>query len=173
VQDERRIDLRRTYLRLGTGELAAAAIFAVVAAGSVAPRLGTPSDRAALWSALAPLLAVLVQAGGYWLAARTWVGETAMPSPLARTYLAFRAVDPVLLGAGLVGVLAWWPERPGVAALVVVVWAFGAVEYLNYFVVRLAYPPARWAGEVTRWRTPRLVRDAVEGAARPSDRPEG
>ena len=53
--------LRREYLRLGSGELAAAAVFA-----AVATRL---ADRAgpALWAAAAPLLVILVDAGAYWL----------------------------------------------------------------------------------------------------------
>lgn len=53
--------LRRKYLSLGTGELVAAVVFAMVAVTVVGPRLGRPAE-AALWSALAPLLLVLVQA---------------------------------------------------------------------------------------------------------------
>jgi hypothetical protein len=60
---------------------------------------------------------------------------------------------------GLAGIVRWWPAEPLAAAVVVAVWLFGVVEFLNYFVVRLAYPPARWLSEVGHWRTPRLVRD--------------
>lgn len=38
-------------------------------------------------------------------------------------------------------------------------WVFGAIEYLSYFIVRLAYPPTQWFSGMTQWRTPRLVLD--------------
>jgi hypothetical protein len=158
VPDERRDDLRRTYLSLGTGELVTAAVFAGVAAGAVAPRLQGPHDALALWSALVPLLVILVQAGVYWLAARTWVRRTTMPTHLASVYSTFRVLDPVLLAAGLLGVLVWLPSAPGAAVLVLGVWAFGVVEYANYFVVRLAYP-LREIRKIAERRTPRLVAD--------------
>jgi len=63
--------LRSTYLRLGLGELAAAAVFTYLAAVGVCPRLDGGEARAALWSALAPLVFVLVHAGIYWLLARS------------------------------------------------------------------------------------------------------
>ena len=156
--DERRDELRRTYLSLGSGELVAAAAFVGVATGIVAPRLGEPDDRLALWSALAPLVVVLVQAGVYWLAARTWVGRGTMPSGLAVVYRAFRVLDPVLLAAGLVGVLVWWPSSSWAVVLVLGVWAFGVVEYVNYFVVRLAYPLGE-TRKIAERRVPRLVVD--------------
>ncbi|MFE0591051.1 hypothetical protein [Micromonospora echinospora] len=156
---ERRQALRGKYLKLGTGELAAAASFAVVAIALVMPRLAGPDDSSALWSALVPLLAVLVQAGIYWLAARSWVERAPMPAPFAAAYRVFRIADAVLLGVGLVGILVWWPEGIGTALLVVAVWLFAVVEYLNYFAVRLAYPLDRWFIRVGRWRTPRLVQD--------------
>ncbi|GLY23198.1 hypothetical protein [Micromonospora sp. NBRC 101691] len=156
---ERRRVLRGRYLKLGTGELAAAASFAVVAVALVMPRLAGPDDSMALWSALVPLLAVLAQAGVYWLAARSWVERAPMPAAFAAVYRVFRIADPVLLGVGLAGILAWWPEGIGTALLVVAVWVFGVVEYLNYFVVRLAYPLTRWFTTVGQWRTPRLVQD--------------
>ncbi len=56
--------------------------------------------------------------------------------------------------------MLWWPAANPLGGVVAVaVWVFGLVEYLNYFVVRLAYPPARWFSEVESWRTPQLVRD--------------
>lgn len=60
--DERRETLRRKYLSLGTGELAAA-VFAAVSVVAVMPRVEIRQDSAALWSALIPLLVLLVQAG--------------------------------------------------------------------------------------------------------------
>lgn len=149
---------RRRYLNLGLGELVAAAMFAVVAAVSVAPRL---DERAgvALWAALVPLLVILVQAGTYWLSARTWVAKAPMPSTIAAAYRGFRIADPALLVLGGL-VLAWfWPTSPIAGGFVVGVWAFGVVEYLNYFVVRLAYPARAWFSVVGQWRTPRLVKD--------------
>lgn len=51
------------------------------------------------------------------------------------------------------------PSQPLAGGVVVAVWLFGLVEYLNYFVVRLAYSPSVWLSEVVRLRTPRLVED--------------
>lgn len=154
--DDRREALRRTYRKLGVGELVAAAMFAFIALAK------SPDDwegRAAAWSALAPLLVILVQAGVYWLLARAWVDQRPMPHGLANLYRSFRVLDPVLLLAGLVGVLAWAPDRTFVTVLLLAVWAFGAVEFVNYFVVRLAYPPRQWLSSIGQWRTPRLVLD--------------
>lgn len=159
----RRADARARYQRLGTGELAAAAVFAATAAWAVAPRMSSPSDVAALWSALVPLLVVLVQGGSYWLLARRWVLVSTMPRPLARLFAVFRFTNRALLAVGLVGVLLWLPEHPAPMALVLGVWLFGMLEHVNYFVVRLSYPPRGWASQVARRRTPRLVRDVQAG----------
>lgn len=156
--DERREVLRRKYLSLGLGELAAAAVFAGGAATSVGPRLDGHAHRA-LWSALVPLLLVLVEAGVYWLCARSWVGRGPMPAPLAAVYRVLRVATVVGLVAGLVGVVWWWPDDLGPAVLVGGVWVFGVLEYLNYFVIRLAYPLRHWAEEVRQWRQPQLIRD--------------
>jgi hypothetical protein len=164
MRRERRETLRRTYLRLGTGELAAAAVFAVAAATVAIPRFDDPPGAAALASALVPLVVILVQAGVYWLLARSWVEQAPMPAGVAATYRVFRAADPVLLLGGLAGVLAWWPDQLGAAVLVAATWLFGVAEYINYFVVRLAYPAHRWPTMVRRRRQPRLVQDLRSGA---------
>jgi hypothetical protein len=140
VVDQRRQSLRRRYLSLGLGELAAAAVFAAVAVGVVMPRLEGSRDSAALWSALPPLLVILVQAGVYWLLARGWVELEPMPARLAALYRVFRVLDVLLLAIALLGVVIWLPDHSGAAVGVVAVWAFGVVEYVNYFVARLAYP---------------------------------
>lgn len=150
--------LRRRYTSLGMGELVAAAVFAVVAASGMLPVTGTREGALALWSTLVPLLVILVQVGAYWLLARGWAGRTRMPRRVARVYRGFRILDAVLLAAGLIGVIVWFPAGAG-AVLVVAAWLFGVVEYLNYFVVRLSYPLHRWPFFVTQWRTPRLVKD--------------
>lgn len=157
--DTQRESLRRKYLSLGIGELVAAAVFACVAVTFVRPRLPRADDYTALWSALTPLLVILVQAGIYWLMARSWVHRTPMPTAIAHVYYAFRITDIALLVAGLVGMLAWWPESLGTALLVAGVWCFAVLEYVNYFVVRLAYPIGRWFTSVGRRRTPRLMHD--------------
>lgn len=157
--DEPRETLRRKYLSLGTGELAAAAVFAAVSVIAVMPRVEIRQDSAALWSALIPLLVLLVQAGIYWLSARSWVERAPMPAALAAAYRVFRIVDPGLLVVGLVGVLVWWPDHVSVAIAAVAVWVFGVVEFVNYFVVRLSYPVGRWLTMVGQWRNPRLVQD--------------
>ncbi|WP_448003308.1 hypothetical protein [Agromyces bauzanensis] len=156
---ERRLALRRKYLSLGLGELAAALVFAIVAAAFVTPRFSADSDAAALWSALIPLLIVLVQAGAYWLAARSWVEHGRMPAGWASTYRMFRVADAGMLATGLLGVIVWWPESVGARLVVLAVWTFGVLEYVNYFVVRLAYPISRWLTTVGQWRTPQLVQD--------------
>ncbi|HEX5336184.1 MAG TPA: hypothetical protein VFW55_09900, partial [Propionicimonas sp.] len=67
--------------------------------------------------------------------------------------------DAGLLALGLAGIALWWPAEPLAAAAVLAVWLFGVAEFANYFVVRLAYPPAQWLAQVGRRRTPRLVKD--------------
>lgn len=156
--DDRWAGFRRRYVRLGTGELAAAVVFALVAALELSPRLDATATRA-FWCALVPLLVLLVQAGAYWLLARRWLGRRAMPVGLANTFRLLGVLDPLLLILSAVGILWWWPTGAVARVLVTVIWTFGLVEYLNYFVVRLAYPPSRWLSEVTRWRTPRLSID--------------
>lgn len=151
-------------MSLGVGELVATLVFVAVAASFVAPRFRADSDAWALWSALIPLLVILVQGGLYWLAARSWVEHGPMPAAWAGAYRMFRVADAVLLAAGLLGVVVWWPDSAGAALLVLAVWTFGVLEYVNYFLVRLAYPIGRWFTTVGQWRTPRLVQD-LRGAA--------
>lgn len=153
---DRTHEMRRRYTSLGLGELCAAGVFAAVAVAQPIPL--APPATLALWCALGPLLAVLLQAGVYWLLARRWVGRAAMPARAARGYRWARVLDPVLLAVGLVGIVLVRPTG-GFAVLVGAVWLFGAAEYVNYFVVRLAYPWHRWPRDVVRWRTPRLVKD--------------
>ena len=160
VNERQRIRARRQYLSLGLGELVAAAVFAVCAAVAVAPRMASSTAVAALWSALLPLLLVLAQAGAYWLLARGWVGVGPMPSTLARLYRVFQIIDPLLLIAGLAGVLVWWPDDLWVTALVLAVWAFGVLEYLNYFVIRLSYPASEWLAANVPGAFPHLLDDA-------------
>ena len=150
--------LRRRLLSLGLGELSAATVFVLLAVSVVGPRW-TDDQAATLWWALGPLTVVLVQAGAYWLLARSWIGRGTMPRPVARTYRVVRVLDPVLLALGLVMILVHGGPDPGPWLLTLGVWAFAALEYANYFLVRLSYPPTTWAREVTSWRTPRLVRD--------------
>lgn len=72
-----------------------------------------------------------------------------------------------MLVAGLLGVVVWWPDSAGEGMLVLAVWTFGVLEYVNYFLVRLAYPIGRWFTTVGQRRTPRLVQD-LRGAAHAS-----
>jgi hypothetical protein len=159
VNERQRIRARRQYLSLGLGEFVAVAVFAVCAVVAVAPRMASSTAVAALWSALLPLLLVLLQAGAYWLLARRWVGLGPMPTTLARLFRVFQVIDPLLLMAGLAGVLVWWPDDLGVTILVLTVWAFGVIEYLNYFAIRLSYPASEWLTKVRQQRLPRLVKD--------------
>lgn len=158
VQADRREYLRRRFLSLGIGELVAAVSFGV-AGMYVSDRVASGTqDEQALWLSLSPLLFVLVQGGIYWLAARTWVKRRPMPAPIASIYRALRLLNPVLIGAVCVGVVLLRPSGStllvGLSAL-----GFAAIEYLNYFVVRLSYPLSRWAREVGQRRIPRLRQD--------------
>lgn len=164
MSDERRRTLRRRYLSLGLGELTAAAVFSAVALVTVVPMFDGERGALALWAALIPLLAILLQAGAYWLLARSWVERRPMPLRVARLFRVLRVLNAALLVAGLVGVLLWLPAQPGLAILVVFVWLFGMVEYVNYFVVRLAYPVSQWARSVGQRRTPRLMQDVRSAA---------
>jgi hypothetical protein len=82
-------------------------------------------------SALFPLLVIVVQAGSYWLSARSWVERASMPVALAAAYRVFLLVDSGLLVVGLLGVLVWWPDHLGVAIAALAVWVFGVVEYVK------------------------------------------
>lgn len=158
--DERRKRLRRTYLKLGSGEIAASLVL-LYFAGYLTPRLQNPLDAVALWSAVIPLLVVLVQAGVYWLRARAWVGRGVMPAELALLYRRLRIANVVLLALGLVGIIVCWPGNLAGALVVLAVWVFAVIEYLNYFVVRLAYPFGEWFTKVRQRRVPTLVQDAT------------
>lgn len=160
--DERRAPFRRRYLSLGTGEIAAAAAFVSVAVLSIQPLLEGRGERIALWAGLLPPLIVLVQAGTYWLLARSWVGGGRMPAGIAAVYRVLQFLDAALLGVGLLALIWVAPLRPGVLVLGGAVWLFAAAEYINYFYVRLAYPWRTRFRNVRRWRTPRLVRDIRE-----------
>lgn len=176
---------RRKYLSLGLGELAAVAAFAA-AAFVLQQRLDSARAGAGaeLWFALIPLEFVLIQAGVYWLLARTWIGpadsfapadsrESAspfssdrartgpgrMPLQLARIFRGLRICNPLVLLAGLAGVIANFPATPLATVVVIVVWAFGVAEYINYYLVRLSYPWMQWASEIGHWRTPKLIKD--------------
>lgn len=61
--------------------------------------------------------------------------------------------------APLVGVVLWWPDQAISALLVLAVWTFRAIEYVNYFHTGLSYPVARWFINVGQWRTPQLLQD--------------
>lgn len=151
-------DIRARLLKLGTGELVAAAVFVGVVAGSVQPKVGAAAARP-LWFAVAPLVLVLLQAGCYWLLRRRWL-PGAPPSWFGLVAQVLRVANPVvLLGCGIAAWATASSAGPGVVLLCVLAWLFGLIEYLNYFVVRLAYPLSSWAAEVTKWRRPRVIQD--------------
>ncbi|MEU5549366.1 MULTISPECIES: hypothetical protein [unclassified Micromonospora] len=158
--------MRQRYVSIGSGELVSVVVFAVVA-WRVTPRFADPTDVRALWSALVPLLLILIQGGAYWLLARRWIGTGHMPRGLAAVYRVFRVVDVAILAGGLVGVLVWFPDSLAMSALVVGIWLFGVLEYVNYFVVRLSYPLRTWLSQVARGRSPRLVQDLRRSRQQP------
>lgn len=154
--DQRFGPLRRQFLSLGLGELFAAVVFAVFAPR--APFVAADHAAAALWFALIPLVFILVFAGIYWLIARRRIPRP-LPRGTARAYQVLRLAIPVVLAASGIGIVLTWPGLSPSAFLIVVVWLFAVVEYINYFLVRLSYPWSTWAGQIGRWSTPRLVRD--------------
>ena len=151
--------LRRKYLSLGLGELVSAGVFVTVAVLIVSPQVEAWTDTAALWAAFIPLLIILIQAGVYWLCARSWVERMHMPPRLAAFYRTFQIVNVCLLASSLFGIISWLPTHPGLALVVVGAWIFGVIEHINYFVVRLAYPIQRWPFMVRQLRQPQLIFD--------------
>lgn len=165
--DDRRSALRRRYLWLGLGELAAVVVFVYAALTVVAPRLGNAHAGVSFLVGVAPLVLVLSQAGAYWLLARAWVQVRPMPRRLARLYRAFQVLDVfVLLVAGAY-IAVHLPSTRWAGALAVAVWLFAVVEFANYYLVRLSYPWDQWFTMVGQRRTPRLIQDlrAADGAA--------
>ena len=82
-----------------------------------------------------------------------------MPSTLARLYRVFQIIDPLLLIAGLAGVLVWWPDDLWVKAWC---WPSGYSVSSNTsddFAIRLSYPASEWVAKVRQQRLPRLVKD--------------
>ena len=157
---DRRELRRRQYLSLGLGELVAAGVFGGVATWYGAD-LGA-DGRLAVLGAVGPLVLVLVAAGVYWLLARRWVGVTPMPRALALTYVGLGVLAALLLAGGLVVTLVAAPST-GWLVLLLLVWAFGVVELVNYSLRRLAFPVAMWWSGVAQGRTPQLARDVRAG----------
>lgn len=159
VGNHRRSALRRKYLSLGLGELFAVAVF--TGAVFLYSDLGLVSDQAEMsfLVGFAPLVIVLVQAGAYWLLARTWVQVRPMPRQLVHLYRGFQILDVIVLVASGVYISVRTPDTGWAGAPAVAVWLFAVVEFLNYYVVRLSYPWRHWLAMVGQWRTPRLIQD--------------
>ena len=154
--------LRRRLLNLGSGELAAALVFAWLSV--FAGRDDSPG-RIGLPLATIGLVVVLIEGGCFWLLARRWVPGGRMPRTAARTYLMLRWATPLILVLSAVGLALRWPSLAQVRVLGVIAVAFGVIEYVNYFVLRVSYPVATWWRDVRRLRRPRLIRDVRRGLA--------
>lgn len=165
--DNRRSALRRKYLSLGLGELAAVAVFVYAALAVIAPRLGSTQAGVSFVVGVAPLILVLSQAGAYWLLARTWVLIRPMPRGLARLYRTFQVLDVFVLAAAGTYIAFHLSSTRSAGVLTVAVWLFAVVEFANYYVVRLSYPWGHWLTMVGQWRTPRLILDVrtADGAS--------
>lgn len=81
-----------------------------------------------------------------------------MPARVASLYRFFRVFDLPLLAVSLLVILLWAPSALTLA-LALAIWSFATLEYLNYFLIRLAYSPSHWLRDVSRNQTPRLLRD--------------
>lgn len=71
------------------------------------------------------------------------------------------AVGPlavILLATGLAAVVAGAPSLAWLV-LLLLVWAFGVVEVVNYALRRLAFPAHRWVAGVAQGRVPQLAAD--------------
>lgn len=154
----RREYLRRRYLSLGTGELVAAVTFAGVFGLYTSSSSSLRPAALTLWLSFLPLEFILIQGGIYWLAARDWVKRSCMPPVLACSFAVLTWVNPLLLLAAT-GMLFWQRPAGSAAALAVGCVVFGAIEYVNYFWIRLSYPWKSWARHVTQWRRSRLRHD--------------
>ena len=164
--EDRRAALRRRYLSLGLGELAAVVMFVYAALTVVVPRLGSDQAVASFLVAVVPLVLILSQAGAYWLLARTWVEVRSMPRSLARLYRTLQVLDVLVLLAAGIYIAVDLSSTRWAGTMAVLVWLFAVVEFTNYYVVRLSYPWAKWFTKVGQWRTARLVQDlrAADGA---------
>lgn len=151
-----RTAIRRRYLSLGLGELAAAASVGVVWY-LVVRRY---DDTATVVVALAVLAWVLVQGGAYWLVALRWIPGGRMPSSVASIHRVFRIVNIGMLAGAAAGIVWWFPSSSVPARVFgVLLWLFAVAEYVNYFWVRLSYPSSQWVTGVRAWRPSRLARD--------------
>lgn len=149
--------LRRQYLNLGLGELAAVAAF-FGAYWLLRPRLG--GDTGTIVIVLSTLAFVLVQGSAYSLLARTWIPGR-MPVPLAGVYRVLRWLNPVALAALAVLIVL----RPGSSPwLSSGLWLFALIEYVNYFWIRLSYPLSHWLARVAARRPSVLARDLARVA---------
>ena len=144
--EARRDHLRRAFSGLAAGELAAATSFAVALA-AVTRTSALRTDATVLWLCLLPLEFVLVQGATYWFAARSWVKRSPMPVPLRRLFTVLTWLDPVVLLAGAVVLAVGRPTAPA-AALGALCLAFGVVEYVNDFGIRVSYPWPSWVRRV-------------------------
>jgi hypothetical protein len=120
--------LRRRFLSLGLGEIAAAAIFVVVP--FCLPFIASEDAEAAMWFAMSPLIFVLIQAGIYWLIARRHLPGP-FPCRAATIYRALRILDPFILFGCAIGVVGSWPGLSLSAFVAVVVWLFAVAEYMG------------------------------------------
>lgn len=159
---EHRQRLRRQYLSTGLGELVATAVFVILLSTTLLP--DAPEQRLAISIAFLPFALSVVPGGIYWLLARVWVLKERPPTWFGRVYRIVRWIGAITIVVTLPLALLLHVSI-GTTMFALVIWAFGLVEYLNYFVVRLAYPWTRWVAEVGAWRTPRLVRDLRESLA--------
>lgn len=159
ASDDRRSALRRKYLSLGLGELAAVALFICVVLLWSGLGLGSDQARICFLVGFAPLVVILIQAGAYWLLARTWVQIRPIPRRLVRLYRVFQVLDVFILVAAGAYIVVHLPNTGWSGVPAVAVWLFAVVEFVNYYVVRLSYPWSRWFTVVGQWRTPRLIQD--------------
>lgn len=150
-----RSDIRRRYLTLGLGELAAVVVF-IGAYVVLLPRLGDDTRTSAVMLGL--LAYLLLQGAAYWLPARGWIPGGRMPAPFVALFGGLRWLNVVLLGAVLLVIM------PGSAVLLSIgLWLFALVEYVNYFWIRLSYPLSEWVDGVRARRPSRLARDLDRG----------
>lgn len=157
--DAQRAVLRRKFLSLGLGELAAVVAFAYIAFWVLGPKVHDERTMVTFMVALVPLLLVLSQAGAYWLLARAWVKVRSMPHPLAVLYRRFLVLNVLVIVAAGFYIGFNLPDPPAMAVLSIAVWLFAVLEFVNYYLVRLSYPMSQWFHQVGHWRTPYLIRD--------------
>ena len=141
--------LRRKFLSLAVGELTAVMVFAYVYRQYW--HTNGPLSLGTTYAFLV-LEFLLLQGSAYWA---SWLVESrrAERTAIVFGYRILRVLNLLLLTL-LPFVLLLKNFSSGLAIVLAI---FALVEYINYFVVRLAFPLTEFLNRLIRWRFPRSL----------------